>query len=147
MRLALFLLLTLAARAQSDPFAGVFQGDRVSLELKGSAGKYTGNLTVQGQQFPAAVTASGTTATGTFTAGGRAYKFTLIPHGNGYKLASEGVEYLLARKVESTTQAPGPATPPPTVSPRPATEDAPAPAGAIQTTPPPSAPPSSIVGS
>jgi hypothetical protein len=118
----LALLLTFPAHAQSDPLAGVFRGDRVVLELKGSAGKYSGTLTVQGQQFPAAVTASGTSATGTFTAAGRTYTFTLAPYGNGYKLASEGVEYVLARKVEP------PPSPPPAS--HPPSDEAPAPAGA-----------------
>jgi hypothetical protein len=118
----LALLLAFPAHAQSDPFAGLFQGDQVVLELKGSAGKYAGTLTVQGQQFSTVVTTSGTSATGSFIVGGRTYKFTLTPYGNGYKLASEGVEYVLARKAEQ---------PPP-----------PAPAGAIS-----DAPPASIVGS
>src|SRR4051812_39480056 len=101
MKLAfLAILLAAIACAQPDPLAGVFQGDKVALELKGAGGKYTGTLAVQGASFPATVTAAGATAKGTFIAGGRLYAFTLAPYGNGYKLTSEGVEYLLVRKTE-----------------------------------------------
>ena len=126
-------LLAAVVPAQQDPFAGTFQGDKVALELKGSSGKYTGTLTVQGASFPATVNATGATASGTFVVGGRAYAFTLAPFGNGFKLSSEGVEYLLARKVEAQS---------PPVAKQPADEP-PAPAGAIAT---PAAAPQSIVG-
>jgi hypothetical protein len=145
-------LLAAVVFAQQDPFAGIFQGDKVALELKGSGGKYTGTLTVQGASFPATVIASGATANGTFVVGGRAYAFTLAPYGNGFKLASEGVEYLLTRKVEAQSppvvRTPPPAPPPapvpapPTVAKQPV-EEPPSPAGAIAT---PAAAPQSIVG-
>jgi len=92
------------ALAQRDPFAGVFVNDKITLELKGAGGKYTGTLTVQGQSFPAtAVAAGASSASGTFTAAGRAFPFTLAPYGNGFRLSSEGSEYLLVRKVEAAT--------------------------------------------
>jgi hypothetical protein len=76
------------------------------------------------------------------------------------KLASEGVEYLLARKVEAAAPAmppfpapapaPAPSNPPVAAPPaRPAMEDAPAPAGAVPPQPPAAEPPpasGSIVG-
>src|ERR1051326_5454507 len=77
--------------AQRDPLAGTFQGDKVTLELKGSGGRYTGTLTVQGQTMPATVVAAGASANGTFSIGGRSYAFTLAPYGNGMKPAGEGV--------------------------------------------------------
>jgi hypothetical protein len=132
MKLAILAgLLVAVAPAQQDPFAGVFQGDSIALELKGASGKYTGTLTVQGASFPATLSASGASASGTFLAGGHPYAFTLAPYGNGYKLASEGVEYLLTRKV--ATQ---PAPPPPPPAARVADEP-PAPAGALPVTPAP----------
>jgi hypothetical protein len=134
----LWLPLAAVVFAQPDPYAGVFQGDRIALELKGSAGKYTGTLTFQGQSFPVAVTASGNSATGTFAAGGRNYSFTLSPFGNGYKLKSDGIEYLLVRKLDTTPAAPSTLaarTPPPS-----AAKEAPAPP------PAPSAASQSIVG-
>jgi hypothetical protein len=138
--------------AQRDPFAGMFQGDQIALELKASGGKYTGTLTVQGQAFPATASASGASANGTFTVGGRNYPFSLAPFGNGYKLTSEGSEYLMARKVESPPPPepapPAPTAPPPARVPPPAPasparvpDEPPAPAGAF-----PSSPPQSIVG-
>jgi hypothetical protein len=101
--------LVAAAFAQRDPFAGVFVGDNITLELKGTAAKYTGTVTVQGQAFPVTASAVGTTASGTFAAAGMNYPFTLTPYGNGFKLASEGAEYLLVRKVESASPPAAPA--------------------------------------
>src|SRR5688500_12133441 len=98
---ALLLAAVAAAQnplAKSDPFAGTFQGDQVTLELKGSGGQYTGILTVQGTRIPAAVRANGVNATGTFTVNGQTYSFTMTPITNGFLLASEGAEYRLERK-------------------------------------------------
>src|SRR5215471_14122132 len=144
MRLAaVACMLAAVAVAQRDPFAGVFQGDSVALELKGAGGKYSGTLTVQGQSFPATATASGTTATGAFTVDGRSYSFTFTAYGNGYKLASEGSEYLLTRRQESAAATASivpafaatpvgfaPASPPPTF---PAPEGPPPPLAAAPT--------------
>ena len=85
--------------AKSDSFAGTFQGDQVTLELKGSGGQYTGTLTVQGTRIPATVRANGANATGTFSVNGQTYSFTMTPLANGFLLASEGAEYRLERKV------------------------------------------------
>src|SRR3954467_1959279 len=95
------VLATPLLLAQRDPLPGAFQGDKVTLELKGSAGRYSGTLTVQGQAMPVAVVSAGASANGTFSVDGRSYAFTLTPYGNGLKLASEGVEYLLVRKTEA----------------------------------------------
>jgi hypothetical protein len=105
----LAVLIAALCCGQSDPYVGLFQGDRVALELKGSGGKYTGTLTVQGQSFPATVSTSSSNATGTFSAAGRTYSFRLTPDGNGYKLTSEGVEYVLVRSGQ--TPVPPPASP------------------------------------
>jgi hypothetical protein len=65
MKTALYaiLLATLAAAqnplARPDPYAGTFAGDGVTLELSGSAGVYTGALTVQGQRIAATVRTGG----------------------------------------------------------------------------------------
>src|SRR5215471_11211074 len=101
-------LLAAVALAQPDPFAGVFQGDKVVLELKAVGGKYAGTVTVQGQTFPVSATAVGKAAEGVFTVAGRNYPFRLAPYGNGFKLTSEGAEYLLVRRVEAAA-APAPA--------------------------------------
>src|SRR5437016_3393724 len=76
-------VLAAVAFAQRDPFAGVFQSDKVALELKGAGGNYTGTLTVQGPALQVSVRAEGASANGTFSAGGRNYAFTLTPSGNG----------------------------------------------------------------
>jgi len=123
----LALVLAVAALAQRDPFAGVYQGEKVTLELKGAAGKYSGTLTVLSQSFPVSVVANGTSASGSFTAGGMNYPFTLTPYGNGYKLASDGVEYPLVRR-DDTASAPPPSPPPP--PPPPPARGIPVPAGA-----------------
>src|SRR5437879_11478821 len=113
MKLAvLACLLAAAASAQRDPFVGVFQGDKITLELTGAGGKYSGTLTVQGTSLPASAVAAGNSANGSFEAGGRSYPFTLTPYGNGFKLASEGSEYLLAREVDGSSAPPAPAQSP-----------------------------------
>ena len=154
-------MLACVVWAQRDPFAGVYQGDKIMLELKPAGGRYTGTLTVQGQAFPVSASASGATAIGNLTAGGRSYLFTLSPFGNGFKLASEGVEYPLVRKVESPAAPPSPAMPPAPLPrpveapaaaspPRLATDDIPAPAGALPASTAPASAPTggtTIVGS
>lgn len=104
MKTALYaiLLATLAAAqnplARPDPYAGTFAGDGVTLELSGSAGVYTGALTVQGQRIAATVRTDGNGGTGAFEVNGQTYRFTLTPQGTGFKLASAGAEYRLERK-------------------------------------------------
>src|SRR5436190_15919567 len=109
--LAILLLLPAAAQnplARPDAYVGVFAGDGVSLELTGSAGVYTGTLSVQGQKLTATVRADATGGTGTFEINGQSYRFTLTPAGTGFKLASEGAEYRLERQGNA---APAPAQP------------------------------------
>jgi len=124
----LVLAMAAAAMAQRDAFTGIFQGDKVTLELKGAAGTYSGTLTVQGQSFPISATAEGGSARGTFEAAGARYPFTLAPYGNGMKLTSQGMDFLLIRKIET---APPPPPPQEVLAPRPAAEETPAPAGAV----------------
>ena len=141
--LALAGLLAAAVLAQRDPFQGMFLSDKVILELKGSGGKYSGTVTVQGQAFPASVTGAGTSANGTFAFGGRTYPFTLTVYGNGLKLTSEGVEYLLMRREE----APQPPAPfgPTQVAPKPLAQEGPPTKDANPSVPPKTS--GSIVGS
>jgi hypothetical protein len=69
-------LLATVAFAQ-DPFAGVYEGQSVVLELKGSWGSYSGVLSVQGQSYTAIVTAKGANGDGAFTVNGQEYRFRL----------------------------------------------------------------------
>ena len=91
--------------ARSDPFAGTFQGEQVTLEMTGTRGHYSGSLTIQGDKLLVTAKSGNGIATGTFDVNGRTYSFTLTPVGSGLKLASDGAEYTLARK-GSTTVSP-----------------------------------------
>ncbi len=84
--------------ARPDPFVGVFSGDQVTLELKGSGGEYAGTLTVNGAGLPVTVKSAGANASGSFTANGQRYAFTLTPSARGLVLASDGTEYRLERQ-------------------------------------------------
>lgn len=95
--------------AGPDPFVGAFQGDGVTLEMARSADDYTGTLSFQGRTFPAAMKAYGTVATGSFELNGQDFPFTLTQDGTGFKLASAGTVYRLARR---TSAAPAPSAPP-----------------------------------
>ncbi|HXA51476.1 MAG TPA: hypothetical protein VNV86_14265 [Candidatus Acidoferrum sp.] len=67
-----------------DPFAGVFEGQSVVVELKGARGSYVGTLSVQGQSYPAIVTAKGANGDGDFTVNGQEYRFSLTPSADGF---------------------------------------------------------------
>lgn len=107
---ALICLWTVLAMAQNplartDPFVGAFQGDGVTLEMAPSGGNYSGTLSFQGRTFPAAMKASGTIAAGNFEVNGQDFPFTLTRDGSGFKLASAGTEYRLARKAPAVPAA------------------------------------------
>src|ERR1039457_4748520 len=95
--------------AKPDPFVGAFQGDGVALGMSASGADYAGTLTFQGRQFPASMKASGPIASGSFEVDGQAYPFTLTQDGGGFKLASAGTEYHLARKAPAAPAATAPA--------------------------------------
>src|SRR5436309_8030317 len=93
--------------ARPDPFAGTFEGQQVVLELSAARGEYMGTISVRGQQFPVAVKVKGATASGSFTADGQSFPFTLSPVAEGLTLASEGQEYRLMRRgAAEAAQAP-----------------------------------------
>ena len=95
--------------AKPDPFVGTFQGDGVTLEMAASGAGYAGTLSFQGRQFPAAMKAAAQLASGSFEVSGQSYAFTLTQDGGGFKLASAGTEYRLARKATAAPAAPAPA--------------------------------------
>src|SRR5450756_2584491 len=91
--------------AKPDPFVGTFQGDGVTLEMAASGAGYAGTLSFQGRQFPAAMKAAAQLASGSFEVSGQSYAFTLTQDGGGFKLASAGTEYRLARKAPAAPAA------------------------------------------
>src|ERR1035437_9788761 len=91
--------------AKPDPFVDAFQGDGVTLEIAASGAGYSGTLSFQGRQFPAAMKAAGAIASGSFEVNGQSYTFTLTPDGGGFKLASAGTEYRLARTAPAAQPA------------------------------------------
>ena len=92
-----------------DPFTGTFQGDRVTLEMTGAKGQYSGLLTVSGNKLPVTARSEAGYAIGAFEMNGRTYPFTLTPVGGGLKLATQGAEYTLARKAETPARPAEPA--------------------------------------
>jgi hypothetical protein len=117
--------------ARPDPFVGAFQGDGVTLEMARSGDDYAGTLSFQWRTFPAAMKAYGTVATGSFELNGQDFPFTLTQDGTGYKLASAGTVYRLARKAAAAPAPPTPPTPPTPPAPPAAPAVAPAPAPAM----------------
>ena len=107
MRCSAALLLVLAlcgfAAADSDPFAGTFRREQVTLQLSGTNGEYSGSITVQGRKYPVTAKTNGETASGSFEIEGHAYAITLTPYATGLKLTAEGLEYKLERVAPGST--------------------------------------------
>jgi hypothetical protein len=91
--------------AKSDPFAGTFQGDGVTLEMAAKGADYAGTLAFQGRSFPASMKAMGTVASGRFEVNDQGFSFTLTQDGDGFRLSSAGAEYRLARKAPAAPVA------------------------------------------
>ena len=118
MRIAVLLCAgTVLVMAQNplagpDPFVGTFQGDGVTLEMARSGADYAGTLSFQGRTFRAAMKASDTVGSGSFEVNGQDFPFILKQDGTGFKLASAGTQYRLARKAPGAPSGePAPAAP------------------------------------
>ncbi|MFO1053362.1 MAG: hypothetical protein U1F36_14205 [Planctomycetota bacterium] len=83
-------------KTESDPFARVFEGDGLKLELSGAADKgYTGSLTVDGKPYRVEARAKDSTLDGSFEVGGDRYSFTATLDGDQLTLQSDGTTYHL----------------------------------------------------
>jgi hypothetical protein len=91
--------------AKPDPYVGTFQDERVTLDLTGAKGQYSGSLTVQGNKLAVTAKSGSGNATGTFDVAGRTYSFTLTPIDGGLKLVSDDAEYTLLRKAATASGA------------------------------------------
>lgn len=80
--------------AAADPLARTFSGEGVELRLAG-AGKYTGELSFQGNSYPVSAERSPKGLKGTFDAGGQQYSFEATLEGDQLSFMTAGTTYLL----------------------------------------------------
>lgn len=96
--------------AATDPFAGVFEGSGLRLELAPAPeGGYAGRMQFRGETYPARARASGARLDGTFRAPAGEFPFTAAFVGDALELSSGGATYRLARP--AAAPAPAPAAP------------------------------------
>lgn len=85
--------------APSDPLAGTFANEKLSLVLKSDGGqKYSGVIKMGGNEYPATATGDPKALKGSFISGGQSYEFTAALNGNELVLSSGGKDYALTRK-------------------------------------------------
>ena len=73
-----------AAKGETSPLAGVWQGDGIELELKEAApGRLAGTLKRDGSEFPAEGKSAGNLLSGRFKAGTTEFDFTLEKDASG----------------------------------------------------------------
>jgi hypothetical protein len=84
--------------AVSDPFVGTFAGERLTLQLSGGGGNYTGQMQFQGQTFPVSASSpDGRSLNGTFTSGGNSFSFNATLQGPALAFTTSGTTYDLRR--------------------------------------------------
>ncbi len=85
---------------EQHPFAGVFTGDKIALDLNydNAQQAYTGWLTFQGKKYACGGIVDNSQLVGKFVADGKPYPFSVGIDGNGITLSSDGQNYPLKRQ-------------------------------------------------
>ena len=124
------IVATIAAEAASDPIAGKYVSDQMTVVLEKTAGGYGGRIEFAGQAMPLTAKAEGNRIEGSFETGGNRFPFTAVLEGDRLTLVSGGTTYALTRE---GGPAPGPANPLAGGGPAAPVAPAPAPAGGVPT--------------
>ena len=103
----IMLLWLLQSPLAADRFAGVFQGEKLRVELKSVGGQYTGTIQLQGDAFPLIAKRQGNGIQGTFQTQGQSFAFQATLDDDTLTLTSDNTPYKLQR--EATVAAPPPA--------------------------------------
>ncbi len=86
------------AASASDPFVGTFADERLTLQLSGGGGNYTGQMQFQGQTFPVSANSpDGRSLSGTFSSGGNKFQFNATLQGATLAFTTTGTTYNLRR--------------------------------------------------
>lgn len=84
--------------AASDPFVGMFADERLTLQLSGGSGNYSGQMQFQGQTFPVSASSpDGRSLSGTFSSGGNNFQFDATLQGTTLTFTTSGTTYNLRR--------------------------------------------------
>ena len=94
------------ARPAPSGFAGKFSDGKLAVNLQESAGKCSGTLTLNDQNYNASGTVKNEVLEGSFDAGGQAFPFTATVNGDTVTFKTGGTTYTLKRQAVNPLDAP-----------------------------------------